>query len=228
MQLIFIHGSGGCKEVWKYQAEFFDNAITLNLPGHPDGNVRASIKEYSDWLHEFIQEQGVKDRVLVGHSMGGAIALRYALDYPNHVKGLVTIGSGAKLRVQPETFTLLEKALHKPALASEYINAAYTFIAPELRHVIQARDKENTPAALLNDFKACDGFDVLDNLSEISIPLLGIVGDKDLLTPPKYTRFLISNVKNGQELVITKGTHYVFAEQPKVVNQGISEFMQTL
>ncbi|WP_133471789.1 alpha/beta fold hydrolase [Paraglaciecola marina] len=228
MQLIFIHGSGGCKEIWKYQAEYFDNAITVNLPGHPHGNLCISIQEYSVWLDEFIQEQGFKDVVLVGHSMGGAIALQYALDHPQKLKGLVTIGSGAKLKVPVEVFALLEKALSNPEIVSQYINAAYTFIDPELRQMIQARDLENTPAALLNDFRACDGFDVLTRLSEISIPVLAIVGDKDLLTPPKYTRFLVNNIQSAQELVITRGTHFVFAEQPQIVNQGIEEFIQTL
>jgi len=99
MKLIFLHGSGGCKESWQYQVQFFENADAIDLPGHPEGKPCTSIDDYVEWLRAYIQERSYGDVVLVGHSLGGAIAFLYALKYPDDLKGIVAVGSGARLRV---------------------------------------------------------------------------------------------------------------------------------
>ncbi|MCK4964895.1 MAG: alpha/beta hydrolase, partial [Dehalococcoidia bacterium] len=101
MKLIFIHGSGGCKEVWHYQTKHFPNADVINLPGHPEGEQRTSVDGYVEWLRGYVQDRGYSDVVLVGHSLGSAIAQLYALKYPEDLKGLILIGGGARLRVHP-------------------------------------------------------------------------------------------------------------------------------
>ena len=75
MKIIFIHGSGGCKESWKFQTDYFKDSEAINLPGHPDGDTCGSIEEYVDWLKGYIDEKGYKDLVLVGHSLGGGMVL---------------------------------------------------------------------------------------------------------------------------------------------------------
>ena len=40
MKIIFIHGSGGCKESWGYQTDYFKGSKAINLPGHPQGSPR--------------------------------------------------------------------------------------------------------------------------------------------------------------------------------------------
>lgn len=52
MKLIFIHGSGGFKESWKHQTDYFKDSEALNLPGHPDGETLETIDECVEWLHE--------------------------------------------------------------------------------------------------------------------------------------------------------------------------------
>ena len=82
MQLIFIHGSGGCKESWQFQTQYFDKSEAINLPGHPDGDLCPTIEGYTNWVRQYIQSKNYREVVLVGHSLGGGIALQYALDYP--------------------------------------------------------------------------------------------------------------------------------------------------
>jgi pimeloyl-ACP methyl ester carboxylesterase len=228
MKLIFIHGSGGCKEVWQFQNKHFKDSIALNLPGHPDGKLCSSIEEYSSWLHSYIQEQGFKDIILVGHSMGGAIALQYAVDYPEALKGIVTIGSGARLRIHPDVLKMFEAAVAEPSIATQFSDQTYKLIDPSLAEILQTRDQQNTPVAFLNDFKACDKFDIMEGLGKITKPLLAVVGDQDVLTPPKYSTFLVNNVEQSQQVLIPGGTHYVFAEKPNEVNQAIEKFIQAL
>ena len=89
MQLIFIHGSGGSKESWFHQTQYFNGSIALDLPGHPQGNLIPTIDGYVEWLHKTVQNAGYRHLVLVGHSLGGGIALLYALKYPQDVAGQI-------------------------------------------------------------------------------------------------------------------------------------------
>ena len=114
MKLIFLHGSGGCKESWHHQVRFFEDADAVDLPGHPEGEPCTSIDDYVEWLRGYIQEKAYTDVVLVGHSLGGAIAFLYALKYPDDLAGIVSVGSGARLRVHPMFLEELEKAIDEP------------------------------------------------------------------------------------------------------------------
>ncbi len=228
MKLIFIHGSGGCRESWKHQTAYFKDSEAINLPGHPDGELCPSIKGYTSWLRDYILGKGYTDVVLAGHSLGGGIILQYALDYPEDLAGIIPIGSGGRLRVHPDFLKMLEAAAADPSGSPELNDSTYDLIDPPLAAVIKKRDIENTPAAFLNDLKACDAFDVMEALPKITIPLLGIVGDKDIMTPPKYTSFMVDKISGAKSVIIPGGTHFVFAEKPVEVNQAIEEFIQAL
>jgi pimeloyl-ACP methyl ester carboxylesterase len=228
MQLIFIHGSGGSKESWFHQTQYFKGSIALDLPGHPQGNLIPTIDGYVEWLHKTVQKAGYRHLVLVGHSLGGGIALLYTLKYPEEVKGIITVGSGARLRVHPMYLEALEKAIKDPSKVENKTNPAFDFIDTELRAVLNRRSMENGPAATLNDMKACDQFDIMEQIAQINIPTLALCGDQDVMTPPKYSLYLASHMPKAKALVIEGGTHMVFAEKPLEVNRAIDEFLQSL
>jgi pimeloyl-ACP methyl ester carboxylesterase len=228
MKLIFLHGSGGCKESWHYQVRFFEQADAIDLPGHPDGEPCTSIDDYVEWLRGYLQERAYRDVVLVGHSLGGAIAFLYALKYPGQLKAIVSVGSGARLRVHPVFLRGLEKAMENPALLLEFHNANMKLIDPELADVLKRRAVENGPEVTLNDMRACDAFDVMDRVGEIAIPILAVCGSDDVMTPPKYSHYLAEKIPGTRAVVVSGGTHMVFAEKPEEVNAAIDEFLRGL
>jgi pimeloyl-ACP methyl ester carboxylesterase len=227
MQLIFIHGSGGCKESWTYQTRYFADSLALDLPGHPEGRLLPTVDDYVEWLKGVVKEKGFRRVVLVGHSLGGAIVLLYALKYPEDLAGIVTVGSGARLRVHPQFLEGLEKMLHDPQ-AENPLAGAYASVDPALAQVLQQRMAENGPAAALNDLRACDRFDIMDRLSQISVPTLAIVGDQDVMTPPKYSLYLAEHLPRAKAVIIPGGTHMVMAEKPEEVNRAIAAFLKDL
>ena len=228
MKLLFIHGSGGCKESWQWQTQYFLDSEAIDLPGHPIGECCSSIDEYVAWLHEYVIEKGYSDLVIAGHSLGGGIALLYALKFPERVKGLICVGSGARLRVHPTYLESLKKAIDAPDNPDLPARNASPLMAPELAEIIDRRTEENGLSATLNDLLACDQFDVMDQLDNMDIPLIAICGTEDIMTPPKYSQYLGDHVKNARVVIIDGGTHFVFAEKPKEVNGAIEEFLNTL
>jgi len=228
MTLVFLHGSGGCKESWHHQVRFFEDADAIDLPGHPDGEPCASIDAYVQWLRGYIREKAYRDVVLVGHSLGGGIALLYALENPGDLEGIVLVGSGARLRVHPMFLEGLEKAIEKPEVFLEFQKTGHERVEPELAEVLLRRATENGPAVTLNDLRACDAFDVMDRLSEIRLPLLALCGDEDTMTPPKYSQYLVEKIPGARVVIVPGGTHMVFAEKPEEVNRAIDEFLRGL
>jgi pimeloyl-ACP methyl ester carboxylesterase len=207
---------------------FFEDADAVDLPGHPEGEPCTSIDGYVEWLGGYIQERTYRDVVLVGHSLGGAIAFLYALSYPDDLTGIVSVGSGARLRVHPMYLEELEKAIANPARFVKFQDIGWELVDPELAQVVKRRGIENGPGVMLNDLRACDEFDVMDRLSEIRVPTLALCGSDDIMTPPKYSQRLAEKLPEARAVVIPGGTHMVFAEKPKEVNSAIDEFLKGL
>ena len=231
MKLLFIHGSGCCRESWRQQTRYFDDAEALDLPGHPHGHPCRTIDEYVQWLNSYVVAKEYQDLIIAGHSLGGAVALLYGLRHPDDVKGLICIGSGARLRVHPIHLENFEKAraesVQQQAAA---IEAFYPLsrIEPKLADIILQRVQENGLSVIINDLRACDRFDVMDQLHRINMPLLAICGTDDELTPCKYAHYLAQHAPRARSVTIAGGTHFVHAEKPAAVNRAIAEFIKNL
>lgn len=97
--LVMIHGLTGQLQHFTYEMahrltdRFY--VIALDRPGcgysTRDCARLATLPEQARMIHEFLQAIHVKDPILVGHSLGGAVSLAMALDYPNHVRGLALL-----------------------------------------------------------------------------------------------------------------------------------------
>jgi pimeloyl-ACP methyl ester carboxylesterase len=225
MQLVFIHGSGGSELVWKYQTEHFADAVAVTLPGRPEGEPLKTVPEASQWLKAQADAHGWKDLVLIGHSYGGGIALQYALDYPDDVAAIITVGSGGRLRVHPDTLQLMKDMIDSPEDYPASLDESYQKVDPAFAQALRERAIRQGPAAAYYDLMACDQFDVMDRLAEINKPLHAIVGTEDVMTPPKYSEFMCKIMQQADMTVIEGGTHFVFAEQPDAVNQAIENFL---
>jgi len=227
MRLIFIHGSGAYGGVWRYQSDYFPASDVISLPGHLQGQTLNSIEEYADWLRKYIRGKGYKDVVLAGHSLGGAIALMYALKHPQGLKGIIIISSGAKLRVHPRYLAPLEEATKGNIQEWHQVLEGMHRLTPEnyKREIIEKR-KAIGPAVMLNDFLCCDRFDLMDKVQEIKLPALIICGELDVMTPVKYASYLGAKLTNSQVVIIPQATHLVFAEKPDAVNKAIENFLK--
>lgn len=222
MQLVMVHGSGQNELTFHYQTARFPHADAVNLPGHPDGTPRSSIGSYADWLRDYVRAQGYPPFILFGHSMGGAIALDYALRYPTDLAGLVLIGTGARLRVHPDYLSRCRDEARWRAEAPAYYEAINPALAPQLA----ARALQSGPMVEHNDLSACDKFDVMERVREITLPSLVIVGADDIMTPVRYAEYLGRELPQAELAVIPKSGHFVTLEQPAAVNAAIARFLE--
>jgi len=227
MKILLIPPSGAGGNIWQYQTRFFNNAEGISLPGHPDGKPRNSVAEYVDWLHNVIHEKGHKSFILGGHSLGGAIVQLYALTYPTDPKGLILIGTGARLRVLPDTLNLFRSMISSEDNWRNYMENMPKPVDPILLSIQEMRYKIG-PAVTLSDFLCCDKFDIMDRVQDIKLPTLIIVGTEDVSTPVKYAQYLHNKISGSKLVIIEGATHSVATEKPDEVNRAISEWMRNL
>ena len=229
MSIIFVHGSGACADIWRYQTAYFSDSHAVDLPGHPDGQALKSVEECVDWLSHYLKERESKDVVLAGHSFGGAIALMHALKYPQELKGIIIIGSGARLRVHTTFLTPCEEAIEgDPRKWHEMIEEWYRQTPAVYRRRVIERQKAVGPAVMLNDFLACDKFDIMDRVLEIRLPALAICGESDFMTPVKYANYLGTKIAGSSVVIVPGAGHFVIAEKPEAVNKAIDNFLKEI
>jgi pimeloyl-ACP methyl ester carboxylesterase len=226
VKLIFIHGAGNAGLVWHYQTGHFADSEAISLPGHPEGKPCTSIEDYAEWLHQCVLSKGYSEPVLAGHSMGGAVAQMYALNYPQDVKGLILIGTGARLRVRPDFLSLMEAGIETPATwLKNLVEPFYSRVAPEVREKVIKKVAEVGARAQLNDFRCCDKLDIIDRVHQITAPTLVICGTDDEMTPVKFSQYLANKIAGARLAIFEGGSHFVFMEKPEEVNRAIEEFL---
>jgi len=228
MQLVFVHGSGGNHAVWHYQTQAFPGADAVDLPGHSAGALLSSIEAYADWLLSHLDQRGYNEVVVVGHSIGGAIGMQCALRHPGRLAGLIPIGSGARLRVLPQTIESLERAVDEPDQLASMLRYSFERVDRALRDSLIREGLRVGAAAFVSDLRACDRFDVVDRISEVEAPTLAICGTDDTMTPPRYSQFLADRIPGAAVEILEGGTHFVFLEQPDAVNRAIRRFVDSL
>jgi len=228
--IIFIHGSGGNSNLWKHQLNDLDGdytKIAIDLPSHAQSDKfsELSLELYVEVLNTLIDSLKLKEVILAGQSLGGAVIQSYYFKYPENVSALVLIGTGARLRVLPSTFDILKKDFQE-FLKYSPIGAFYKKTSKEITDYYIQEASKTEGEVFYDDFSICDKFDVMDKMNLIKIPCLIICGKDDKLTPPKYAMYFNDKIEQSELILIDRAGHIVMLEKPDEVNQAIEEFIE--
>ena len=226
--VVLIHGAGGSRLVWPAELRRLPGAttFTVDLPGHgrSPGTGRELIEEYAADLVAFLEAVEAESAVLVGHSMGGAIAQMVALTAPDRAAGLVLLATAARLRVAP---AILEGLQQDPEATIRLISKWAWGPGADPAWVAQGEQlmMETGPEVLRRDFLACDRFDIRDRVAEIACPTLVLAGSEDQLTPPRFGQWLAEQVSGARYHLIEGAGHMLMLERPHEVGQAIASFL---
>ncbi len=244
LPLVCVHGAGMSSVVWMELARRLPpvrRVVAPDLPGHgqsESGPGAPSLADYSETVGAVCTELGIERAVLVGHSMGGAVALTLALARPQLVAGLVLLNSAAALPVSPELMVLLERTLPAPdAAAPESVWAdrlpgelAELMFSPatpkDLRERWQAVLLAATRQTVLGDFRACASFDVRARLGELRVPTLLVGGSDDLLVPPWAVQATAHQLAGAQLQLVPDTAHLTHLEKPEPFQALLTEFLR--
>lgn len=230
--IIMVHGAASNHLIWNAQLAALAGsarAYALDLSGHgrSGGGGHRSIRLYADSVCSFLDALEIERAILVGHSMGGAIAQTIGLENPDRVAGLALVGTGAKLRVLRE---FLDGIMTDLQLTAHRITEAE--FAPEtdirLKELSEQQFLKCDPAVIHGDWSACDSFDVLSKVAEINKPTLVVCGIQDKMTPVKYSQFLSAKIPNATLRLIEGGGHMVMLERPDAVSRALLDWIPSV
>ncbi len=226
--VVFVHGAGGTHRIWGYQVQGLRgaNRYALDLPAHgrSDGVGRDTIASYGQVVLQFLDALALEQVILVGHSMGGAIAQWLALHYPEPLVGLGLVGTGARLRVLPAILEGLETKFEETV--DLIVDFAFGPAADEaMRSGGRKEWLANEPAVIRGDFVACDRFDVTRELHNIDLPATVVVGRQDRLTPLKYAKSLAEHLPHAELNVVEDAGHMAMVEQPDSVTHSLQRLI---
>jgi pimeloyl-ACP methyl ester carboxylesterase len=229
--VLFIHGAGGGQYTWSFQKGFFEkefNPIIIELPGHgeSEGEGEEKIIGYAEHVEAFLKALGLQKAFLIGHSMGGAIVQTLALSHPEMMKGIVLVGTGARLKVLPMILNGIkddfEETVRRISQFTYSRGVSPMFIERGIADMLRCR-----PDVLYGDFLACDRFDLMNEIEKIVLPALILCGEDDQLTPVKYSQFLHSRIKDSKIEMLPDAGHMVMMESPQAFNEKVREFIAT-
>lgn len=249
--LIFIHGWANNWTTWKKEILYLQrkgySTLALDLRGHgrsgkPDSKNSYSLESFAKDIKKIVDKEKLKSFVLIGHSMGGAIALTYYKMFASRAK-------------QPKALILTDTTCAN-VLNNKPIVVLSPFIQRVLEFLIRHEHIRNKNFSHLKDIdlttyqnssdykvfyeglhqtpmkcvfaclKAMVKYDVTEMLRSIGIPVLIIEGEKDTLLPKADSVRMKEQIKNAQLSLIPEGRHFVNLTSPKLVAQHIEDFLK--
>ncbi len=235
-QLVFLHGpgAGACAETWTYQLQHFAGSVAPTLPGHPDGVQCDDVKGYMEWVRAWLHGQNMtRDLVLCGYTLGAAIGLQYALDYPDEVRGLVlsTISMTATTPAPGSLELRLQAAAGDQQAYDTWLanmEASIARVEPELRARLMASHRRIGPKSQHHDLALLRRFDVSARIGELRTPLLLIRGVTDVIHQRDGEAVIHAAVPGSRYVRLESAGHFPALENPAAYNRLVEEFVAGL
>lgn len=226
--IVFVHGWTCDTTAWTEQlAAFSENyrVIALDLPGHglsdpsPDGQY--TMDHYADAVEAVRVAAGVDDIMLVGHSMGAPVISTYALNYPDHVEGIIAVDGGIVPPQQAQQFPQMPPdefgVFRETVIRGFFVEATTPQIQDRVLHMMLSPSNERASAV-----GSSMGSFVADGEGQLEVPALVVLAGT--ATPPDADA--LGNFAPLAEVEVMPNTgHFLMMEQPAAFNALMAGFL---
>jgi len=240
--IVLIHGGSASILHWLYQVPELSKhykVIVYDVRGHgkTDKPKQAySIEIFSEDLNELLNKLEVDKAHIIGHSLGGMIAQKFAVGFPNRILSLALAATLCTISRRFETllnnWILIAEELGIEAIFSQFVlwstNDAIYARNTDFIEILKAQYlKDNDQVhAFVSVLKAVKKFDMINQLQKIKKPTLVLVGRFDILTPPEYSKVIHNKIVNSDFLLLEDAAHTLnFIEDGKPFNKAVLEFL---
>ena len=255
--LVFIHGLGGNLSHWQQNMDALSNqfrCIAIDLPGYGCSttpiNTTDQLATYADLIIAMLQKLQLTDVTLVGHSMGGQIAVIAALKSSQIITKLVLVAPAGFEQFSATEKELLSNISTQPffktqdeqAIRASFKNNFYQLPAaaePLIAYRIAQRDCANFSSYCNTIVQGINGMlrhPVKSQLSLLQQPVLVVFGAADNLIPNKYLHPSLTTlgvateganeIKNHHLVILPKAGHLLQVEQPEAFKTALLQFLK--
>ncbi len=239
--VVLLHGWLGSWHLWRNTMKALGEhfcTYALDFWGFGETMPTASTYSVNDFVRmvgQFMIQLGIPGAPIIGHSMGGTVALMTAMDYPDLVKKVVVVGS-------PIEGSSLAASLR---LVSYRPSAVVAWYAPILIKIVLRRkgplDHERVPSwyrmqvndlsrtsleSFLTSIATLRETDLRPRMSEISVPTLGIYGIYDNVVDPAQAQLLQKQLPTATIEMLNRSKHFPMLDEPDLFNTILRDFLK--
>ncbi|MFQ4141033.1 alpha/beta hydrolase [Chlorogloeopsis sp. ULAP02] len=254
--LILLHGDGESALDWSWVLPMLAATHRVYAPDFPGAgdsskpNIVYSPEFYTQFVADFLDTLGLRRVVVVGNSLGGQVALRFALSYPEAVTALVLVSSsGLGELVNPflSQLTLLwygEAAIawsKTPLGAKQRAWSRAVLLFADLNRipaewVVEQERMAQMPgfleanlSSLRTQLNVFGQYKILlDSLPQLQIPTLVMWGDRDQILPKEQADNGVKRLQKGQLILIPDCGHLPQIEHPELFTSALLEFLDKI
>ncbi len=235
--VLFIHGFAGTHFMWAGQVPVLSRYrfITLDARGHGQSDSPPTVDKYTadnvvEDFYQLLKHLKVNKAVVGGLSMGGYLSLRFYLRHPEMVSALILMDTGPGYR-NAERRAEWNQTCEQRARILETEGIAGFTGRPETADMDAYTPREimlkHNPVGLAHMLRQVVGQHdplVIENLANIKVPTLVLVGDKD--TPYlTATDYMVKTIPGAKKALIPNAGHASNIDNPQAFNKAIEEFM---
>lgn len=235
--VILLHGFLSSSKMWtnNYIPDLMKRykVYTIDVRGHGNSNevkTGCNLQQMADDIYQFVSLKNIDKCILAGMSMGGAIAIQFAINFPDKIKSLILMnpGPGSLFSkgfsfISPIlSFISQKKYLLKPFLKSVLINKLPQKVLSEFVNDAALVSKETWLQYLHPDNKI-HNFKKLKNLT---MSALVIIGGKDMAIPIEFQENVADTIPKVVKIIMNNEGHAVAIENSKKVLSEINSFLK--
>jgi 4,5:9,10-diseco-3-hydroxy-5,9,17-trioxoandrosta-1(10),2-diene-4-oate hydrolase len=243
--VVFIHGSGPGASGWsnfKQNTEAFCQAgyraIIIDIPGYgytsKPTDAIYSLDFFTQYLDEFMVHKGINRAVLVGNSLGGAIAVGYALEHPDKVSHLILMATGGIEEREVYFATqgiqaMIKYPMGSPEFTKEVLGELLKLLVFDPKHVTEQLVNERWKILQMQNPQVLASMQIPNltgRLPELSVPILGFWGYQDKFCPISGAHTIISQCEDARMNMLSQCGHWVMVEHSAYFNKQCIEFLQ--
>lgn len=223
---IFLHGWGCDLNIFNSLVSKIDKnkytIYSLDFPGFGKSQMPKEVYgvgEYAKFLKEFIEKLEIKNPIILGHSFGGRVAIKFSSDYPDIAKKLILTGSEGIKKDLGKSYLATAKAgkvIFSLPILKKYKNKVLKKIGA--KDLAESGEKEKILRKVVNQ-------DLQEDAKNIKIPTLLIYGINDEETQVEYGKIFNELISNSKLEIIKNAGHYVFLEQEERFLEEINDFL---
>jgi len=241
--VLFLHGWLGSWRYWfptmervadhfrTYSFDFWgfgDSRRQNTGRGLPE---RESIQNYSDQVIRFLDELGIDRVLLVGHSMGGMVALKTAINHPKRISRVAAVGAP----IVGDSLSWLLKLTDRPVLANAFARAPwfrrYMFrmflgeTGDAAVHEILDDSMKSSSTTLRQAVGSMWRTDLRPELPRLSVPTLIVHGGRDEIVHPNQAD-LFDAIPSAEVVVLPESRHFPFLDEAELFNDILLRFLK--
>jgi pimeloyl-ACP methyl ester carboxylesterase len=238
--VILLHGWLGSWALWRDTIEElgkYFRTYALDFFGFGDSLDRStdfSVTNYVDVVYQFMDRLGIVKAPLVGHSMGGSVSLGVAARYPEKVVKVIAIGApvdGASLNffLKLSGYQQIAKLIFAMPIILRTFIWGITHLAakdgPALHRMVAADASKVSADSFFQSIGTLRETDLRDQLSELTMPILGVYGRNDIIVHPNQGKLLLKAAPTAYEAWFENSGHFPMMDEPQRFHITVNDFL---